>query len=155
MTARAELPPALAPWAPALSALTPELAVTLGPMVRRLDDMISTYDPDSGGSGPLDGYEGLVWRGPPERLLASKWMLADELPFEFLRRAVTGELLYLAPARRRDRGRGRVVILVDAGPAQLGAARLVQLAALVVLHRRAAARRSELAVGILGEEAGR
>src|ERR687888_334994 len=75
MTARAELPPALAPWAPALSALTPELAVTLGPMVRRLDDMISTYDPDSGGSGPLDGYEGLVWRGPPERLLGSGWVL--------------------------------------------------------------------------------
>ncbi len=155
MTAHAELPPALAPWAPALSALTPELAVTLGPMVRRLDDMISTYDPDSGGSGPFDGYEGLAWRGPPERLLASEWLLADELPFEFLRRAVTGELLYLAPARRQDRGRGRVVILVDAGPAQLGAARLVQLAALVVLHRRAAARRSELTVGILGEEAGR
>src|SRR5919198_486804 len=107
MTARAELPPALAPWAPALSALTPELAVTLGPMVRRLDDMISTYDPDSGGSGPLDGYEGLVWRGPPERLLASEWLLADELPFEFLRRAVTGELLYLAPARRRAAGAAR------------------------------------------------
>jgi hypothetical protein len=155
MTARAELPPTLAPWAQGLSALTPELAVMLGPLVRRLDDMISAHDPGTGEAGPLDGYEGLAWRGPPERLLASEWLLADELPLEFLRRAVSGELLYLAPAHRRDRGRGRVVVLVDAGPAQLGAARLVQLAALVVLHRRAAARQSELAVGVLGDEAGR
>jgi hypothetical protein len=155
MTARAELAPALAPWASGLSALTPELAVMLGPLVRRLDDMISAHDPGTGEAGPLDGYEGLAWRGPPERLLASEWLLADELPLEFLRRAASGELLYLAPAHRRDRGRGRVVVLVDAGPAQLGAARLVQLAALVVLHRRAAARQSELAVGVLGDEAGR
>jgi len=44
--------------------------------------------------------------------------------------------------------------VADTGPGQLGPARLVQLAALVVLHRRAAGRGADLALGILGESPG-
>lgn len=46
-------------------------------------------------------------------------------------------------------------MVADTGPDQLGAARLVQLAALVVLHRRALARGSELRIGMTGEPADR
>ena len=148
------LPAALAPWAPALAALDVELAIALGPLVRQLDQLVVRHDAGVGSHGPLDGYAGLARRGTPERMSISEWALATDAPAEFLRRAVAGELLYLDPAYQQDRARGRVAALVDTGPDQLGAGRLVQLAALIVLHRRASASGTELVVGVLGDEPG-
>jgi hypothetical protein len=149
------LPAALAPWAAALGALDADIALGLGAAIRRIDELLSTVDATAGGRGEPEGYDGLSTRGTPDRLVASEWLLATELPMEFLRRAATGELLYLARGYRRDRSHGRVAVLVDAGPEQLGAGRLVQLAALVVLHRRAAQQDAPLVVGVLGDEPGR
>ncbi|MFC4018437.1 hypothetical protein ACFOW4_10855 [Micromonospora sp. GCM10011542] len=154
MTDPLTLPASLAPWAPALSALTGDVALALGPLVRRIDDLISGTEDGSTGEGQPDGYAGLAARGPIERLLPSQLLLMQELPDEFVRRAAGGELLYLAPATRSDAARGRVAVLVDTGPGQLGAARLVQLAALVVLHRRAASQGRSLVLGVLGEQPG-
>lgn len=154
MTVPARLPAGLEPWGEALSVLTPELASGLLPLLRGLDELIGRSDAGPGATGPLDGYDGLTTRGHPDRIVMSEWLLASELPLEFLRRAASGELLYLAPAFTRPRPRGRVTVLVDNGPEQLGAPRLVQLAALIVLHRRAAGRSAGLAVGVLGDEPG-
>lgn len=148
------LPAALAPWAGALSVISPELAVALGPLLRRLDALIGAREPVADVHGEPDGLGGLARSGRPDQLLSSEWLLADEYPEEFLRRLVDGELLYLAPEFSAPAVRGRVVALVDAGPAQAGAGRLVQLAALLVLHRRAAARGTELVVGVLGDPPG-
>lgn len=144
------LPPALAPWAESLDALTPELAIALGPMIRRLDELVAARDPATAPIGQFDGYGGLSRRGRPDRILASQWLLADELPDEFIRRATAGELLHLAPEYRAARTKGKVVLLADTGPGQAGAARLVQLACLIVLRRRAAAQGAELVLGIVG-----
>ncbi|MEK2490262.1 hypothetical protein WN990_11910 [Kitasatospora purpeofusca] len=149
------LPAALAPWAGALSALSPELAVALGPLLRRLDQLVGAREPVTDGPGEPDGTGGIGRSGRPEQLLPAEWLLAEEHPDEFLRRFVDRELLYLAPEFRSRATRGRTVALVDAGPSQAGAGRLVQLAALLVLHRRAAARGSELLVGVLGDPPGR
>jgi hypothetical protein len=149
-----QLPPALQAWAEPLSALDAELAIALGPLVRQLDQLITRQDLGSGTHGPLDGYDGITRQGDPTRLLISEWALADTVPDEFLRRAANAELLYLEPAYQQDRQRARVAVLVDTGPDQLGAGRLVQLAALIVLLRRAAARGHELALGVLGDEPG-
>ncbi|MFJ1708359.1 hypothetical protein [Kitasatospora sp. NPDC088346] len=148
------LPAALAPWSDSLSALTPVLAAALGPMVRRIDALIGEREPFTAAEGDLDGYGGLARTGRPDQLTPSEWLLAEEFPEEFLRRLADGELLYTAPEFRTPAARGRVVVLADTGPAQAGAGRLVQLAALIVLHRRAAARGAELAVRILGSPAG-
>jgi hypothetical protein len=148
------LPAPLAPWATELSVLNPKFAASLGPLLRVLDDLTARHDHDAAGSGILDGYSGITLRGMPERILASEWALADEFPMEFLRRASGGELLYTAPAYQAERKRGRVAVLVDAGPDQVGAGRLVQLAALIVLHRRAAGRGGDLMVGTLGDNPG-
>ncbi|MFJ9846544.1 hypothetical protein ACIRYZ_40150 [Kitasatospora sp. NPDC101155] len=145
---------ALAPWAATLSALTPELATVLGPLLRRLDALIGERESVAGVEGEPDGYGGLARSGRPEQLLPSEWLLAEEFPEEFLRRWTENELLHLAPELSSPVSRGRVVALVDSGPGQAGAARLVQLAALLVLHRRAAARGSELLVGVLGNPPG-
>ncbi|MFB9364671.1 hypothetical protein [Kitasatospora albolonga] len=149
------LPAALAPWAGALSALSPELALALGPLLRRLDSLIADHAPVADQHGDPDGLGGLARAGHPERLLPSEWLLAEECPEEFLRRLVDGELLYTAPEFTTPAVRGRMVALVDAGPAQAGAGRLVQLAALLVLHRRAAAHGAELVVRVLGDPSGR
>jgi hypothetical protein len=149
-----QLPAGLAPWSEALSVLEPRLAVALGPLVRQLDQLVTRHDSGSGLRGELDGYGGLTRRGAPARLLVSELALAQELPLEFLRRAATSELLYLAPSYLDDVGRGRVCVLVDTGPDQIGAGRLVQLAGLVVMYRRAARRRAELMLGVLGDEPG-
>lgn len=148
------LPAGLAPWAEALSLLDADLAAALGPLLRGLDGLMSRHADDPGAGGDPDGYGGISTRGTPERILASEWLLADELPLEFLRRVASGELLHLEPARRAPRRRGGVAVVLDCGPDQLGACRLVQLAALVVAYRRAQARGGELAVGLLGDEVG-
>ncbi|PYC84709.1 hypothetical protein C7C46_07290 [Streptomyces tateyamensis] len=145
------LPAALAPWSEGLSVLTPALALAIGPLVRRIDTLITEREPRTARSGEPDGYGGLTRRGALDQLRPSEWLLADELPEEFLRRLTSRELLYTAPEFRDLGARGRVVVLVDTGPGAAGAARLVQLAALVVLHRRAAARGAELVVGVLGD----
>ncbi|MEV0190247.1 hypothetical protein AB0I39_17110 [Kitasatospora purpeofusca] len=154
----ARLPAALAPWAGALSALSPELALALGPLLRRLDQLVGAREPVTGGPGEPDGADGtggIGRSGRPEQLLPAEWLLAEEHPDEFLRRFVDRELLYLATEFHSTAARGRTVVLVDAGPSQAGAGRLVQLAALLVLHRRAAGRGSELLVGVLGDPPGR
>ncbi|MBP0449158.1 hypothetical protein J5Y04_06305 [Kitasatospora sp. RG8] len=148
------LPAALAPWAATLSALSPELAVALGPLLRRLDTLVGTREPVADVLGDPDGLGGLTRAGRPDRLLPSEWLLADAYPDEFLRRFVDGELLHHASEFSTPAVRGRIVALVDSGPAQAGAGRLVQLAALLVLHRRAAARGTELVVGVLGDPDG-
>ncbi|MEV6979531.1 hypothetical protein [Kitasatospora sp. NPDC093806] len=151
----ARMPVGLAPWAGSLSALSPELALALGPLLRRLDALVGTREPvPDAGPGDPEGLGGIGRSGRPDQLLPGEWLLAEEHPDEFLRRYVDGELLYLAPEFSTPTSRGRTVALVDAGPTQAGAGRLVQLAALLVLHRRAAARGSELLVGVLGDEPG-
>ncbi|MFE7190456.1 hypothetical protein [Kitasatospora sp. NPDC057541] len=151
MTA-APLPAGLAAWAGSLSALTPELATALGPLLRRLDVLVGEREPVTDGPGEPDGLGGLGRSGRPDQLLPAEWLLAEEYPEEFLRRFVDRELLYFAPEFHSTAPRGRTVAMVDAGPSQAGAGRLVQLAALLVLHRRATARGGELLVGVLGDE---
>lgn len=152
MTTTYELPAGLRPWAESLAPLVPEVALGLLPLVHGVEDLFHRREAGTGDQGPLDGYDGLTTRGHPDRILVSEWALAEEEPLEFLRRAASRELLHLAPAFRREQPHGRVVVLVDTGPAALGAPRLVQLAALIVLHRRAVAHGAEFVVGLLGDE---
>jgi hypothetical protein len=148
------LPPALAPWAAPLAAFPRDLALALGPWLPRLAGALGPLSRHrAGGGGEPDGLDGLARRGSYERLLASEWLLADEAPLEFARRAGTGEHAFLAVARREPAGARRCVVLLDTGPDQLGAPRLAHLALLVVLERRAAAIGASFAFGALQGEA--
>ena len=145
-----ELPRALAPWASLLGLFPADLALALGAWVRRLAVAVGPLerigtDPE----GVFAGYGGITRRGPYGRLLSSEWLLAHELPDEFLRRAAMGEHLFLDVARQRPAGGRRSVVLFDAGPSQHGSPRLVHLAALVVLARRAEAAGADFAWGVL------
>jgi hypothetical protein len=145
-----DLPAGIATWASHLAVLPSDLALALVPWVDRLALAIG---PLAGAltqrSGEPDGYSGLSRRGVYERLVATEWAIADLFPEEFLRRATSGEHLFLDLERSEPRGAMRSVVLVSAGPAQLGTPRLAHIAALVVLARRAAAAGARFAWGVL------
>ncbi len=147
-----DLPRALASWGPFLGFFPRDLAVSLSPVLNRLSFAVGPLPARrQQGDGEVDGYDGLDRRGSYERLLSSEWMLADEVPDEFLRRAGAGEHLFLRVARPVPSGSRISAAVFDAGPGQLGSPRIAQLAALIVLARRAQAAGVSFAWGILQE----
>lgn len=145
-----ELPRALMPWSPWLELFPRELIQSFGPMLQRLDRAVGPLRVQSElGKGEPDGFDGLTRRGSYERLLLTEWLLADEMPEEFLRRAVMGEHAFYQIARREPAGSRLSAALFDAGPNQLGSPRLAHLAALIVLARRAEAAGAEFRWGVL------
>lgn len=145
-----ELPRPLQPWQQWLGWFDAELAQQVGEMVRRLSDLLGVA-PASGRSGEPepDGLGDLRSRGPYERLLASEWLLADELPDEFMRRAVTSEHLFLAPRLRAAQVERSVVAIFDCGPRALGATRLAHIAAWILMARLAVQNGGTLRWGVL------
>ncbi|MDC6490630.1 hypothetical protein LN426_07100 [Pseudomonas syringae] len=128
----------------------PEQLPLLADLFARLNPLLGPLrGMQQGGVPEPDGLGDLHRRGPYERLLASEWLLADELPDEFLRRAVVGEHLFLAPQYRTHQANRMIVVLFDAGPLQLGGPRLVHLALLILLARRASEAGAELRWGSL------
>jgi len=145
-----ELPEALAPWRQWLEWFKPEQWPLFADWMGRLDALLGPVrNQRQSGVPEPDGLGDLQRRGPYERLLSSEWLLADELPDEFLRRAVGGEHVFLAPQFRASNASRRMLALFDAGPLQFGAARLAQVALLILLARRAREANAEFRWGIL------
>ena len=145
-----EIPRALMPWSVWLELFPREIVQSFGAMLQRLDRAVGPLRIRSEtGQGEPDGFDGLTRRGSYERLLLTEWLLADEMPEEFIRRAVMGEHAFYQVARREPAGSRLSVALFDAGPNQLGSPRLAHLAALIVLARRAEAAGAEFRWGVL------
>jgi hypothetical protein len=144
------LPRELAPWAPFLEAFPDEEVQAIWPWLPRLNTLLGSVHVDSEReSGESDGYDGLTRRGIYDRLLTDEWALLELLPEEFIRRAAMNEQYFIKPARKSPQEAKRSVMLFDAGPDQLGAPRLVHLALLMIMARRARASRTSFAWGIL------
>ena len=147
-----ELPRPLAPWGSYLSLFPRDLALSLGPVLQRLSLAVGPLRVRRpSGEGDPDGFDGLDRRGPYDRLLPSEWLLAEEAPEEFLRRAAAGEHTFLHLSRPEPGGTRISVALFDAGPGQLGSPRIAQLAALIVLARRAEAAGARFGWAVLQE----
>ncbi|MFO0595017.1 MAG: hypothetical protein U0228_06925 [Myxococcaceae bacterium] len=135
----------LAPWPRHLDAWEPELRLfarellgALAPLAERLQNILGPLKVrDETHADDPHGYSGLGRRGPWERLLASEWALQLEAPDEFIRRATSGEQLFVELERRSPKVALEAWLLLDTGPAQQGAPRIAQLAALVAFARRA------------------
>src|SRR5262249_34562249 len=144
------LPRSLAPWSRYLGIFPRETSLAIGPLVQRIALAIGPMKSLSiSGAGDPDGFDDLARRGSYERLLASEWLLADEVPEEFARRAAMGEHVFLRIARREPSGSRVSMALFDAGPNQIGSPRIAHLAALIVLARRAEAAGSRFSWGVL------
>jgi hypothetical protein len=138
-------------WAEALAELVPDLALGVGAWagpIYALLGPLSAARPEP--VGDPDGFDGLARRGTYERLTPFEWLLADEAPDEFVRRAAAGEHAFWRLAYRGPAGSRRCAALVVGGAELLGAPRLVTLAALLALARRAAEARADFLWGYWG-----
>jgi hypothetical protein len=145
------LPQELAPWGGLLGLFSPDLAGEVGRMLPLLALAVGPMRaalPVSGGEP--DGFSGIARRGSYERLLLTEWLLADEAPEEFARRAAMGEHAFFHLARRSPTRAASSVAIFDSGPEQIGAPRIAHLAALIVLAARAERAGARFAWGILG-----
>ena len=122
------LAPEFAAWRAQLERFPEELALGLAPIMRQLWAALDGIGyPSTDGAEP-DGIAGVSLRGQFERLLSSQWLLASELPDEFLRRAAMHELMYLQSAFREPKASRRLLLAIDSGPSQLGTPRLAHIA---------------------------
>lgn len=148
------LPRSLEPWSSELSPLRTELLPALGPWLPRLDALLGPMRRrEQAGFVSVEGVSGLSRQGSYERLLLSEWALAEAAPDEFLRRAASAEHLFVDLQRREPAGSRRCIVLLDAGPEQLGAPRIAHLAILIVLARRASAAQAQLMWGLVHRSA--
>ncbi len=137
------LPASLAPWAKYLQIFPEEISLAIGGYVQKISPFISPLNSlDKISKGEPNGYDGVARRGIYERLLLSELALADEVPDEFIRRAVMGEHLFLQLAEIAPNAKRVSIALFDAGAMQLGAPRIAHIAAFIVLARRAEAANS-------------
>lgn len=128
----------LSRWSPLVADFPREIAETLAPWMESLARAIGPLRAHVVvGEGDPDGVDGVTRRAPLDRLLDTERLLATEIPDEFVRRAAQSELLFHALALRETKPPRASLMLVDAGPAQLGAPRLVHLAMVLVLAERA------------------
>ena len=138
-------PPSLRPILAVLAVLDDRARDELGQLARRLDGLFGPVRPrGQEQGGEPDGFRGLTRRGPYDRLLLSEWALLDEAPDEFVRRAAAGEHGFYELETREPAHGLRLRAVFDAGPEQLGTPRIVQLAVLFVLLKRAIAANAEL-----------
>ncbi len=145
-----KLPHKLAAWESQLRIFPEEMALALGALVQKVAALLGPF-PHHHVEGHVvpDGFAGLDKRGPYDRLIASDWLLADELPEEFMRRSVMGEHLFWKVAYREPTKARSTLVLFDAGPEQLGSPRLLHLAALVVFEVRARMAKANFNWGVL------
>jgi hypothetical protein len=144
------VPRALQPWRAWLEWFREPSAKAVGALANGLLPLMTPMrGAFQSGQAEPDGFDDLRRRGAYERLLTSEWLLAGELPDEFLRRAVSAEHLFLNTRPRAQRLRRRLLVLFDASPWQLGAPRLVHLALWILLARRAEMAGVELCWGRL------
>lgn len=132
------LPGPLARWSPLVADFPKDVALTLSPWMESLARAIGPLRAHTVvGEGDPDGVDGVTRRGPLDRLLDTERLLATEIPDEFVRRAAQSELLFHALALQETKPPRASLMLVDAGPAQIGAPRLAHLAIVLVLAARA------------------
>lgn len=145
-----QLPRELSTWADLLMEFPFDTACELGSLIFRMSVAIGPmrHGQLSGIEEP-DGFGGLAATGAIEHLLPSEWLLADEVPIEFDRRAAMGEQLYYR-LNRIDYKKGLTsVLLFDAGPSKLGVPSIVHLALLILFIRRAESAHADFYWGIL------
>lgn len=147
-----KLPRAIRPWTQELSIFPEDVALSLGGIVQKLSLLFGQVENSIlQGKVEPDGISGLQTKPVYERLLLSEWLLAEEIPDEFDRRAVMGEHLFFKRHTRNSIDAKLSIVLIDCGPAFIGTPRLVQIALLICLSRRASVRQSQFLWGVLQE----
>lgn len=138
------LPANLKPWMEWLQHFDQQLAQLLGQLLLQIEPLFPQPKAQPMASdNEFDGFNGIINRGHYHRLLASEWVLADDMPDEFMRRAVEYEHHFLAPQLKEPRNDGNCLVIFDAGVHQLGSLRIFHVAMWILLAQRALQRGAE------------
>ncbi len=121
-------------WWESWDFLAPDTRQDFGRLVDLLERGLSSSGAATLPDEPA-GWSGLARRGPWDRLVPSEWALLEVAPEEFARRADEGELGFWQMARDGRAASRSVWLWLDAGPDQLGACRVVQIALMLWLQR--------------------
>lgn len=129
------MPAELLAWQDSLELFAPEFRTMLVQLATQLSSLLFPVEAEAE-EGEPDGWSEVHTRGSLDRLLLSEWALLKEHPLEFSRRLTQNESLYWKVAYTASSIKQNCLVLLDAGPEQLGACRLVQLAILVLFQQR-------------------
>jgi hypothetical protein len=147
------LPRQLQAWQQQLSLFPQDMALVIGELAARVALVLGAREEVPTAQGTPDGIGGLSRRGTYDRLLATEWLIQQEVPEEFMRRVVSGEHTFLERAYSQDSAIRNSLVLFDSGPEQLGAPRVVQIAVLIALAQRAQAVGARFRWGVLQDPA--
>lgn len=137
-------------WQPYLSWFDATLQPILSELLSQLNLMLGSIKENNAANN--DWHSGLGEirsRGHYENLLLSEWLLFDDEPDEFLRRAVTQEHLFLTPTPEEQKSNNAIIALFDEGILQLGNCRLVHLVMMLLLADRAIKQHSQFYWGVI------
>lgn len=88
-------------------------------------------------------------RGDYQHLLTTEWLIGEEEPDEFIRRAVSNEHLFVTPIYEKSKANGVIIALFDCGLLQLGVPRLAHLILMILFDIRAQQHKSQFYWGII------
>jgi hypothetical protein len=144
------LPPELSQWAELLQIFPKDITLSIGRIILSLYALIGPLKQKTlfGDIDPC-GFQGIHNKGNLMHLLPSEWLLAEEVPDEFNRRAAFAEQLFFHPQKVEPKQALISTALFDSGVSQLGGPRIVQLALLILLARRAQTAKATFFWGIL------
>lgn len=141
-------------WQPYLSWFDATLQPIMAELLSQLYLMLGPIkENDASNNDWHSGLGEIKSRGHYENLLLSEWLLFEDEPDEFLRRAVTHEHLFLAPTPEEQKSNNAIIALFDEGILQLGHMRLVHLVMMLLLAHRAYKQQSQFYWGIIQQPA--
>ncbi len=143
-------PPPLSLWQPWLTWFPESLQADLSEVLKQLAGFLAPILATRQQVSEDDaGLSRLHTRGHYQHLLASEWLLAEAYPDEFIRRVIHHEHLFLTSEPESTQHGHQIVVLLDCGLGQLGAPRLVHIALLLLLAKRAHMQGQTLRWGVL------
>ncbi|WP_237067431.1 hypothetical protein [Microbulbifer guangxiensis] len=148
-----QLPKPISSWVEIISCFPEDVSGLIISLVDRLSHLVNSVPVDEAeGIIEPDGLDGVGRLVQYERLILSEWVLQEEIPEEFIRRAVSAEHLFNELKRHENKENRHCYALFDCGPDQLGKPRLVQLAIIILLARRAEKNNAHFFWGVLQDD---
>ena len=145
-----QIPKPFQAWRPWLSWFNDSLQPNIADLMLQLNPLLGPVKESQWHDQQLlSGLGDLHKRGSYANLLASEWLIAQEEPDEFIRRAVSYEHLFLAPTQEKSKANGVIIALFDSGILQLGVSRLVHLILMLLLDIRSHAQGSQFYWGVI------
>jgi hypothetical protein len=144
------LPKPFRAWQPWLSWFDENLQPIVADLLLQLNNLLGpTKESRWKDQQFLSGLGDLKKRGSYDHLLTSEWLIAEEEPDEFIRRAVSYEHLFFTPMQEKSKANGVIIALFDCGILQLGVSRLVHLILMLLLEIRSHNHQSQFYWGII------